>query len=40
VNVSLNVLRNAYNGTEDFDESLAALDDNTVELAATVGSVY
>jgi len=40
VNVSLNVLRNAYSGTEDFDESLAALDVNTVELAATVGSVY
>ncbi len=40
VNVSLNVLRNAYKGTTDFNDSLAALDANTVELAATIGSVY
>ena len=40
VNLSLDVLRNAYNGRSDFDESEAALDKNTVELAETIGSVY
>ena len=40
VNLSLDVLRNAYNGMEDFEASEQALDKNTVELSATVGSVY
>lgn len=40
VDLSLAVLRNTYEGSADFEASQAVLDKNTVELAATIGSVY
>jgi len=40
VNIALNTLRNAYDGKEDFDASFELLDDNSVDLANLIGSVY
>lgn len=40
VTLGLNALRNAYDGDEDTTASVNALDENSKELAAKVGSVY
>jgi hypothetical protein len=38
--LSLDVLRSIYNESDDVSASNEELDENTVELAATIGSVY
>lgn len=40
VDLGLIALRSAYDGDSDKDAAVAALDQNSQELAATVGSVY
>tara|TARA_B100000378_G_C18046038_1_gene412041 strand:- start:1276 stop:2061 length:786 start_codon:yes stop_codon:yes gene_type:complete len=40
VDLALPALRNAYDDADDYDASLDALDENSVELAAVIGSVY
>jgi peptidoglycan hydrolase-like protein with peptidoglycan-binding domain len=40
VNLSLNVLRNAYDGSPQFTASADSLDKNTQDIATAVGSVY
>jgi peptidoglycan hydrolase-like protein with peptidoglycan-binding domain len=40
VNLSLNVLRNAYDGSPQFAASADSLDKNTQDIATAVGSVY
>ncbi len=40
MNLVSNVLRNGYEGTAGFDASLASLDKNSNDLAASIGAVY
>lgn len=40
VDLAAPALRNAFDGSDDTEASVAALDENSVELAAAIGSVY
>lgn len=40
MNLASNVLRNGYEGTSGFTESYEALDNNSQDIAASVGAVY
>lgn len=40
VDLAAPALRNVFDGSDDAEASVAALDENSVELAAAIGSVY